>query len=77
VALHKDSCDITAFYTPLSLVRQCTLPMGTTNLVAEFVRVITKICRDYILHRCIPYLDDVCVKGPKTNYNLEELELGI
>jgi hypothetical protein len=36
-----------------------------------------KICRDYIPHRCMPYLDNVCVKGPKTNYNLEELELGI
>jgi hypothetical protein len=77
VALHKDSRDITAFYTPLGLVRQCTLPMGTTNSVAEFVRVMTKICKDHIPHRCMPYLDDVCVKGPKTNYNLEELEPGI
>jgi hypothetical protein len=25
----------------------------------------------------MPYLDNVCVKGPKTNYNLEELKLGI
>jgi hypothetical protein len=25
----------------------------------------------------MPYLNNVCVKGPKTNYNLEELELGI
>jgi hypothetical protein len=25
----------------------------------------------------MPYLDNVCVKGPKTNYNLEELKPGI
>jgi hypothetical protein len=51
--------------------------MGTTNSVAEFVQVMTKICRDHILHRCMPYLDDVCIKGPKTDYNLEEIEPGI
>ncbi|KAF7575775.1 Asp-protease-2 domain containing protein [Pyrenophora tritici-repentis] len=77
VELHKNSRDITAFATPLGLVRQCTLPMGTTNSIAEFVRVMTKICRDHIPHRCMPYLDDVCVKGPKTTYNEEEIEPGI
>jgi hypothetical protein len=74
VALYKDSRDITAFYTLLGLVRQCTLPIGTTNSVAEFVRVITKICRDHIPEKYIPYLDDVCIKGPKTNYNSKEIE---
>jgi hypothetical protein len=68
VELHEDSRDITAFYTPLGLVRQCTLPMGTTNSVAEFVRVMTKICQDHIPHRCMPYLDDVCIKGLKNDY---------
>jgi hypothetical protein len=68
---------MTAFHTPLGLVRQCTLQMGTTNSVAEFVRVMTKICRDHIPHRCMPYLDDVCVKGLKTDYGGEEAEPGI
>jgi hypothetical protein len=77
VALDTESRDMTAFYTPLGLVRQCTLPMGTTNSVAEFVRVMTKICRDHIPNRCMPYLDDVCVKGPKTDYAGEEIEPGI
>ncbi|KAK1914337.1 hypothetical protein P3342_007583 [Pyrenophora teres f. teres] len=77
VELHKNSRDITAFSTPLGLVRQCTLPMGTTNSIAEFVRVMTKICRDHIPNRCMPYLDDVCVKGPKTTYDEEEIEPGI
>jgi hypothetical protein len=77
VELHEDSRDITAFYTPLGLVRQCTLPMGTTNSVAEFVRVMTKICQDHIPHRCMPYLDDVCIKGPKNDYQGEEALPGI
>jgi hypothetical protein len=77
VELHPDSRDITAFYTPLGLVRQCTLPMGTTNSVAEFVRVMMKICRDHVPTRCLPYLDDVCIKGPKSEYNSEEIEPGI
>ena len=77
VELHEDSRDMTAFSTPLGLVRQCTLPMGTTNSVAEFVRVMTKICRDHIPERCMPYLDDVCIKGPKTKYDGQEVEPGI
>jgi hypothetical protein len=77
VELHKDSRDITAFATLLGLVRQCTLPIGTTNLVAEFVRVMTKICQDYIPHCCMPYLNDVCVKGLKTNYSGEEIKPGV
>jgi hypothetical protein len=44
VELHEDSRPLTAFYTLThGLVQQCTLPMGTTNLVAEFVQVVTKI----------------------------------
>ena len=38
---------------------------------------MTEIYRDYISHRCSPYLDDVAVKGPKTYYNNKEVELGI
>jgi hypothetical protein len=77
VELDVRSRDITAFATPLGLVRQCTLPQGATNSVAEFVRVMTKICWDHIPYRCMPYLDDVCVKGPKTNYNEQELRPGV
>ena len=68
VGLDVRSRDITAFSTPLGLVRQCTLPIGATNSVAEFVRVMTKICRRHIPHACMPYLDDVCVKGPKKSF---------
>jgi hypothetical protein len=41
------------------------------------VRVMTKICKDYIPTWCMLYLDDVCVKGLKTEYEGEMVELGI
>ena len=77
VSLDVRSRDITAFSTPLGLVRQCTLPMGATNSVAEFVRVITKIVREHIPRVAMPYLDDICIKGPKTDYYQEEVLPGI
>lgn len=69
IKLDIRSRDITTFYTPLRLVRQCTLLIGATNSVAEFVRCITKIYQEHILAACIPYLDDICIKGPKTKYS--------
>ncbi|KAH5702140.1 hypothetical protein HBI20_255490 [Parastagonospora nodorum] len=78
VALHPESRPMTAFFTPShGLVQQCTLPMGTTNSVAEFVRVVTKILQNLIPHCCMPYMDDIAVKGPKTDYGGELMELGI
>jgi hypothetical protein len=78
VALHPESRPMTAFFTPShGLVQQCTLPMGTTNSVAEFVRIVTKILQDLIPHCCMPYMDDIAVKGPKTDYGGELMELGI
>ena len=78
VELHESSRPLTAFFTPShGLVQQCTLPMGTTNSVAEFVRVVTKILQDLIPHVCMPYIDDIAVKGPKMDYGGELLELGV
>jgi hypothetical protein len=78
VSLHTDSRPMTAFFTPShGLVQQCTLPMGTTNSVAEFVRVVTKILQDLIPHRCMPYMDDIAVKGPKDAYHGALMEQGV
>jgi len=63
--------------TPLGLLRQTTLPQGATNSVAQFVRIVTKILSDHIPHRALPYLDDVCVKGPTSDYGGEEAAPGI
>jgi transposase InsO family protein len=78
VELHEESRPLTAFYTPThGLVQQCTLPMGTTNSVAEFVRVVTKILQDLIPKACMPYMDDIAVKGPKDSYNVETMIEGV
>jgi hypothetical protein len=78
VELNEKSQPLTAFYTPThGLVQQCTLPIRTTNSVAEFVRVVTKILQDLIPRVCMPYMDNIAVKGPKDNYNSETLLPGV
>src|SRR5436190_21431643 len=77
VPLDVKSRDLTAFHTPLGLLRQTTLPQGATNSVAQFVRIVTKILEDLIPHDCMPFLDDVGVKGPMTTYNNTEVLPGV
>jgi len=69
VELDIRSRDMTAFMTPLGLLRQTTLPQGATNSVAQFVRIVTKILQDHIPDICLPFLDDIGVKGPTTTYD--------
>ena len=54
-----------------------TLPIGSTNSVAEFMRIITAIYRLLILDVYIPYIDDLGIKGPKTRYNDKEVKPGL
>ena len=53
------------------------LPQGATNLVAQFVRVVTKILENLILHNCMLFLDNVRVKGLTTIYNNTKVLLGV
>ena len=53
------------------------VPIGGTNLVAQFIRTITKILERYILYHALPFLDDITVKGPQIVYNREESLLGV
>lgn len=78
VGLAKECRDMTAFMTPIGLLRQTTLPQGATNSVAQVVRVVAKILEDPILKDliledlipdvCRPFVDDISVKGPKADY---------
>ena len=77
VPLAIKSCDLTAFQTPIGLLRMCTLPQGATNSVAQFIRVITRIIKDLVPNVCRAFLDDLCIKGPTTDYSGEELEPGL
>jgi len=38
---------------------------------------VTKILKDLILKDCLPFLDDIGVKGPLSAYNNKEALLGI
>jgi hypothetical protein len=50
-----------------------TLPQGATNLVAQFVRIVTKVLEDLILEDCLPFLDNISVKGLLSMYNDKEV----
>src|ERR1700736_5782067 len=50
-----------------------TLLQGATNSVAQFVRIVTKILEDLIPKDCLPFLDDIRVKGPLTSYEDREV----
>ena len=65
--------DITAILTPLGLLRYTTLPQGGTNSVAQFQRIMYRILYDLIPNVARVYLDDIGVKGPKKNYENEEI----
>jgi len=62
------SRDMTAFYTPLGLLRLTALPMGYTNSPAEFQKCMTFILQDEIPHVANIFIDDLPIKGPKTQY---------
>ena len=66
--LHPDSRDLTAFQTPLGLLRLTSLPTGFTNSPAEFQQCMTFILQDEIPHKANIFIDDLPIKGPKTAY---------
>ena len=73
VELDIRSRDLMGFQTPIGLLRMTTLPQGATNSVAQFVRIVTKILEDLIPADCLPFLDDIGVKGPLSRYEDEEV----
>ena len=77
LTLHPKSRDMTAFDSPLRLLR-ITMPLqGATNSVAQFVRVMITILEDLFLYIVILFLDDIGIKGPYTEYSNEESLPGI
>jgi hypothetical protein len=54
-----------------------TLLQGATNSVAQFVRIVTKILEDLILEDCLPFLDNIGIKGPLSTYDNKEVIPGI
>ena len=55
--------DIMTMYTPLGLVRMCSLLQGGTNSVVHMVNVMSKVLMDYILDITMPFLENISIKG--------------
>jgi hypothetical protein len=47
------------------------------NLVVQFVQIVTKILEDLILKDCLPFLDNISIKGLLFIYNNKEVLLSI
>jgi hypothetical protein len=71
-ALAEVSRDFTTFQTPFGALRLTTLPMGWTNSVPIFHDDVTHILQPEIPHLTVPYIDDVPIKGPRTDYRNED-----
>ena len=71
-ALDERSRDYTTFQTPFGAMRLVTLPMGWTNSVPIFHDDVTYILQPEIPHTTIPYIDDVPIRGPATQYRLSD-----
>jgi hypothetical protein len=71
-ALAEVSRDFTTFQTPYGAHRLTTLPMGWTNSVPTFHDDVTYILREEIPHLTVPYIDDVPIKGPRSEYRSED-----
>ena len=72
--VHPDSRDLTAFATPLGLLRLTSMPMGYTNSPAEFQKCMVFILRDEIPQVANIFIDDLPIKGPATIYPDEDGE---
>ncbi|THH15836.1 hypothetical protein EW146_g4706 [Bondarzewia mesenterica] len=70
--LAESSRDYTTFQTPYSTLRLVTLPIGWTNSVPIFHDDVTFILQSKIPNTTIPYIDDVSVRGPATQYLLPD-----
>lgn len=66
--VHPRSRDMTAFLTPLGLLRITSLPTGFTNSPAEFQACMAYILQEEIPHKADIFIDDLPIKGPETNY---------
>ena len=66
--VHPKSRDMTAFFSPLGLLRLTSLPMGFTNSPAEFQKCMTFILEPEMPDIANIFIDDLPIKGPKTQY---------
>ena len=66
--LAEDCRDFITFMTPLGLLRATIIPMGGTNSIGQFVKIIMTIFVG-MLDIMQPFLDDFSIWGPKDRYD--------
>lgn len=66
--LDPRSRDMTAFQTPLGVLRITSLPMGFTNSPAEFQACMVFLLEDEIPEVAGVFIDDIPIKGPVSRY---------
>ena len=66
--VHPACRDLTAFLTPLGLLRITSMPTGYTNSPAEFQQCMVFILQDEIPHVANIFIDDLPIKGPASQY---------
>ncbi|KAE8230174.1 hypothetical protein CF326_g4831 [Tilletia indica] len=71
ITLAHQSRPLTAIRTPMGLLQSTTLPQGATNSHAYAQRVSTHIFRDEIPENVSVFVDDLIIKGPRSNYGGE------
>ena len=69
--IHPRSRGLTAFMTPLGLLQITSLPTGFTNSPAEFQKCMVMVLKDEIPDTANIFIDDLPIKGPKSQYLLE------
>lgn len=63
--------DITAFVTPIGVLRFKVMPQGFKNLVSFFTNVLTKILRE-ISTFTESFLDDIAILGPDAGLSVDD-----
>jgi hypothetical protein len=66
--MDEESRDMTAFMTPLGMLRITSMPTGYTNSPAEFQKCMVFILQDEIPRTANIFIDDLPIKGPQTQY---------
>ena len=66
--LDVGSRHLTSFESPIGTLRLTSLPMGFTNSPAEFQKCMAFILQDEMPQCANVFIDDLPIKGPKTQY---------
>ena len=77
VILDIANYDFTTIQIFLGLIRMTTLFQGATNFVAQFFKVVVKILQAHMSYQALLFIDNIGVKRVKTDYNGEEIKLGL